>query len=161
VDDLSDVKNRKGKDRMEILVKYFENAEGQKQNEIKKLAKGDWIDLCSNETKELKKGEFALIHLGVGMKLPDGFEAHLAPRSSTFKKWHILQTNSVGVIDNSYSGDNDEWMMPVYATEDTKIERGDRICQFRIMERQSEVSLVTVEHLDETDRGGFGSSGTK
>ncbi len=142
-----------------ILIKYFTNENGEKQEPVEKIAKGDWTDLRANRTYELKKGEFALIRLGVAMKLPEGYEAHLAPRSSTFKKWHILQVNSVGVIDNSYSGDNDEWMMPVYATEDTVINRGDRIAQFRIIKKQPEVEFETVEKLDDISRGGFGSTG--
>lgn len=146
---------------MKIKIKYFENALGQKQDPVVIRANGDWVDLCANETYNIRKGELKLIRLGVGMILPDGYEAHLAPRSSTFKKWHILQANSVGVIDNSYSGDNDEWMMPVVAMEDTTVERGDRICQFRIMERQPQVEFEEVKHLNAEDRGGFGSSGTK
>lgn len=146
---------------MKIKIKYFENALGQKQDPVVIRANGDWVDLCANETYNIRKGEMKLIRLGVGMILPDGYEAHLAPRSYTFKKWHILQANSVGVIDNSYSGDNDEWMMPVVAMEDTTVERGDRICQFRIMERQPQVEFEEVEHLNAEDRGGFGSSGTK
>ena len=145
---------------VEISIKYFTNKDGEKQQPIEKIEKGDWIDLRSNEEISLRKGEFKLIHLGVGMKLPDGYEAHLAPRSSTFKKWHILQTNSFGVIDNSYSGDEDEWMLPVYATEDTTIYRGDRICQFRIIEKQPEIKFTEVESLDAVSRGGFGSTGT-
>lgn len=95
------------------------------------------------------------------MKLPDGYEAHIAPRSSTFKNFGIIQTNSVGVVDNSYSGDNDEWLMPVYALRDTVIKAGDRICQFRIVECQPEIVFETVEHLSVIDRGGVGSTGTK
>ena len=144
----------------QIKIKYFKNELNEEQQPVEIKPTGDWIDLRPNATYNLRKGDFALIKLGVGMKLPEGFEAHLAPRSSTFKKWHILQVNSVGVIDNSYSGDEDEWMMPVYATEDTLIERGDRICQFRIMQKQPEVEFVTVEKLDDVSRGGIGSTGT-
>ena len=107
----------------------------------------------------LKKGEFALIPLGVGMILPEGYEAHIVPRSSTFKNWKILQVNSTGIIDNSYSGDDDQWMMPVYATEDTEIKKGDRICQFRIMEKMPHIEIEEVEHLNIKSRGGFGSTG--
>ncbi len=142
-----------------IAIKYFENAMGIRQEPVQISEQGDWIDLRANETYALQKGTFALIRLGVGMRLPDGYEAHLAPRSSTFKKWGILQVNSVGVIDNSYSGEEDEWMMPVYATTDTVINRGDRICQFRIIRRQPEIIFKTVEHLDAESRGGFGSTG--
>lgn len=93
------------------------------------------------------------------MKLPDGYEAHIVPRSSTFKKWHIIQTNHMGIIDNSYSGNNDIWSMPVLATEDTIINLNDRICQFRIVEKMDEVCFEEVDHLDSENRGGFGSTG--
>ncbi len=121
--------------------------------------KSDWIDLRAAETVEMKAGDFKLISLGVSMKLPDGYEAHIVPRSSTFKNFGILQTNSMGVIDNLYSGTNDIWRFPALAMRDTIINKGDRICQFRIMKKQSEVDFVEVEELDETDRGGFGSTG--
>ena len=145
---------------MKIQIKYFKNCNGDVQEPVEKISKGDWIDLRSNENYTLKKGETALIRLGVGMKIPEGYEAHLVPRSSTFKKWHIIQTNSCGIIDNSYSGDNDEWMMPVLAMEDTVIVRGDRVCQFRIIENQPAIEFETVETLNDTDRGGFGSTGS-
>ena len=140
-----------------IHVKYFSD----KINKIEKIEQGDWIDLRAAETVTLAKGEFALVPLGVGMKLPANFEAHLAPRSSTFKKYKIIQTNGIGVIDNSYSGENDQWMMPVLAIEDTVIPENERICQFRIVERQPNVSIVEVDHLDNQSRGGFGSTGSK
>ena len=109
----------------------------------------------------MTKGQFALIPLGVGMVLPEGYEAHIAPRSSTFKNWKILQVNSVGVVDNSYSGDADQWMMPVFATEDTEIKKNDRICQFRIIEKMPEIEIEEVEHLNDKSRGGFGSTGQR
>ena len=140
-----------------IHVKYFSD----KINKIEKIEQGDWIDLRAAETITLAKGEFALVPLGVGMKLPANFEAHLAPRSSTFKKYKVIQTNGIGVIDNSYSGENDQWMMPVLAIEDTVIPENERICQFRIVERQPSVSIVKVDHLDDQSRGGFGSTGSK
>lgn len=123
--------------------------------------KSDWIDLRSAERVELKAGEFRLIRLGIAMELPKGYEAHVVPRSSTFKTWGLLQTNSMGVIDGSYCGDNDEWRMPVYATRDTVVEVGDRICQFRIMENQPKITFEAVEHLGGADRGGFGTTGSK
>jgi dUTP pyrophosphatase len=144
---------------MVIKVKYFENHEGLKVEPLQKIDKGDWIDLRANETISLRKGDFRLIPLGVGMKLPEGYEAHIVPRSSTFKNWGILQTNSTGIIDNSYSGNNDQWLMPVYATRDTVIQRNDRICQFRVVEKQPMIGFDTVDILDDVDRGGFGSSG--
>lgn len=139
-----------------IKIKYF-------SDDIEKLTyidgKSDWIDLRASEEVELKAGEFRLIPLGVAMQLPEGYEAHLVPRSSTFKTWGLIQTNSMGVIDCSYSGDNDMWRMPVYATRDTIIHVNDRIAQFRIMENQPKILFDEVEHLDSADRGGFGSTG--
>lgn len=128
---------------------------------LKLTATGDWIDLYCAQTMQLRAGEFALVPLGVSMQLPQGYEAHTAPRSSTFRRWGILQTNSIGVIDNSYCGTNDEWKLPVYATRDTVIEKGDRICQFRIVENQPPIVFEEVQTLSDTDRGGFGSTGRK
>ena len=142
---------------MEILIKYH-NPELEK---LRSLSVGDWIDLRAAERVELKAGEYRMISLGVSMKLPVGFEAHIAPRSSSFRKWGFLQVNSVGVVDNSYSGTNDIWMLPVYATRDAVIEMNDRICQFRIVERMPEVCFQEVEVLDAQDRGGFGSTGVR
>lgn len=123
--------------------------------------KSDWIDLRSAERVELKQGEFKLINLGISMKLPDGYEAHIAPRSSSFKRWGIIQTNGVGIVDNSYSSSEDVYMMPVYATRDTVIEVNDRICQFRIMKNQPTINFVEVKSLEGKTRGGFGSTGSK
>lgn len=144
---------------MVINVKYFENLKGEKVTPLNRIDKGDWIDLRANETITLHKGDFRLIPLGVGMKLPDGYEAHVAPRSSTFKNWGILLTNSVGIIDSSYSGDDDQWFASVYATRDATIMRNDRICQFRVMEKQPMIGFNTVEFLDDVSRGGCGSTG--
>ena len=126
---------------------------------LEKVANGDWIDLRAAEDVELKAGEYRLIPLGVSMKLPEGYEAHIVPRSSTFKHWGIIQTNHMGVIDNSYSGDNDIWMFPALATRDVLIEKNSRICQFRIEKKMEKIGFNTVDHLNETNRGGFGSSG--
>jgi dUTP pyrophosphatase len=120
--------------------------------------KSDWIDLRAAEDVQLKKGEFRLIHLGVAMKLPSGYEAHIVPRSSTFKNFGIIQTNHMGVIDESYCGANDWWYMPVYALRDTEIHVNDRICQFRLTAHQPEVTFEERE-LFGADRGGFGSTG--
>ena len=139
-----------------IRIKYF-------TDKIEKLdyidGKSDWIDLRASEEVELKAGDFKLIPLGVAMEIPQGYEGHLAPRSSTFKTWGIIQTNSVGVIDCSYCGDNDMWRMPVNATRDTVVHVNDRICQFRIMENQPKINFEQVECLMNGDRGGFGSTG--
>lgn len=139
-----------------IKIKYF-------TDKIDKLTyidgKSDWIDLRAAEDVELKKGEFKLIPLGVAMELPAGYEAHVVPRSSTFKNFGIIQTNHQGVIDGSYCGDNDQWFMPVYAVRDTQIHVNDRICQFRIMENQPKLVFDEVAHLYHDDRGGHGSTG--
>lgn len=141
---------------MNIEIKYH-------TDKIEKLRfiddKSDWIDLRASEDVVMNAGEFKLIPLGVSMRLPDGYEAHIAPRSSTFKNFGVIQTNSVGVVDNSYSGDNDIWMFPAYAVRDTVIHTNDRICQFRIMKKQPVVIFNEVDHLDEKSRGGFGSTG--
>lgn len=139
-----------------IRIKYF-------TDKIDKLTyidgKSDWIDLRAAEDIEMKKGEFKLIPLGVAMELPRGYEAHVVPRSSTFKNFGIIQTNHQGVIDCSYCGDNDQWFMPAYALRDTQIHVNDRICQFRIVENQPKITFDEVEHLEHEDRGGIGSTG--
>lgn len=140
-----------------IRIKYLSD----KIEKLEKITKGDWIDLRAAEDIELKAGEFKLIPLGVAMQLPAGYEAHIVPRSSTFKNFGIIQTNHQGVVDCSYCGDNDQWYMPAYALRDTKIACNDRICQFRIMENQPEISFEEVEMLGTPDRGGIGSTGTK
>ena len=141
---------------MQIQIRYF-------TDQIEPLryvdGKSDWIDLRAAETVELKAGQFRLIPLGVGMKLPAGYEALVAPRSSTFKNYGVLQANSLGIVDESYCGDNDQWRWPAYAVRDTVIHAGDRICQFRIIEHQPKLEFCPVEHLDGPDRGGFGSTG--
>lgn len=128
---------------------------------LEKIDKGDWIDLRASVGGSFKAGDFALIDLGVSMRLPEGYEAHIVPRSSTFKNWGIIQTNSIGVVDNSYSGTNDVWKMPCYFTCDTVIKPNDRICQFRIMKKMEPVSFTEVTELNSTDRGGFGSTGKR
>jgi dUTP pyrophosphatase len=126
---------------------------------LKKIEKGDWIDLRAAHDYELKKGEYKLIHLGVAMKLPDGYEAHIVPRSSTYSKYGIIQANHQGVIDNSYCGPGDWWYFPAIALEqDVSIKKGERICQFRIMEKQPDLKFVEGKMVDK-DRGGFGSTG--
>lgn len=144
---------------MKIQIKYF-------SDKIEKLdyiggEKSDWIDLRAAKDVELKAGEFKLIPLGIAMKLPKGYEAHVVPRSSTFKNFGIIQVNSMGVIDGTYCGDNDQWHFPAYALRDTKISINDRICQFRIMENQPNLEFEEVAKLDEKDRGGFGTTGVK
>lgn len=141
---------------MEVKIKYFSDIE-----KIKKFKYGDWIDLRSAEDIELKAGDFKIIKLGIGMKLPYGWEAHVAPRSSTYKNFGIICANSFGIIDNSYCGDEDEWGFPAIALHDTTIHKNDRICQFRVVEKQPSIDFVEVEHLDKVSRGGFGMSGVK
>ena len=123
--------------------------------------KSDWIDLRAAEDVSLKAGEFRLIPLGVAMELPEGYEAHVAPRSSTFRNFGIVMVNSVGVVDSSYRGDNDEWFVPVYALRDTEIHVNDRICQFRIMKNQPAIRFEECDHLEGENRGGFGSTGIR
>ena len=139
-----------------IKIKYF-------TDKIEKLAyiggKSDWVDLRSAENVTLKKGEFKLIPLGIAMELPKGYEAHVVPRSSTYKNFGVIQTNHMGVIDETYCGDNDQWFMPVIAMRDTEIHVNDRICQFRIMEHQPELIFEETEVLGHADRGGHGSTG--
>ena len=142
---------------MKIKIKYLDDS----IEKISAISKGDWIDLRAAETVSLKKGEFKLIPLGVAMQLPAGWEAHVLPRSSSFKNFGIIQANSMGVIDNSYCGDNDWWFYPAIALRDTVINKNDRICQFRIMENQPQIEFETVDVLEGEDRGGFGSTGVK
>ena len=139
-----------------IKIKYL-------SDQIERLryidGKSDWIDLRAAERVELKKGEFKLIPLGVAMQLPQGFEAHIVPRSSTFKNFGIIQTNHCGIVDESYCGNNDQWFMPAFALRDTVIEVNDRICQFRIFAHQPTLTFAETDDLGNEDRGGLGSTG--
>ena len=139
-----------------IEIKYF-------SDEIEKLryidGKSDWIDLRASEDVVLKKGEFKLIPLGIAMKLPEGYEAHVVPRSSTFKNFGVIMTNSVGIIDNLYCGDGEQWYFSALAIRDTEIHKNDRICQFRIMKNQPKIEFDEVNYLEASNRGGFGSTG--
>ena len=128
---------------------------------IEKIKIGDWIDLRAAKTVVLEKGRFYKIPLGVSMQLPDDYEAHIVPRSSTFVNWGVIQTNGMGIIDNSYSGDDDIWMFPAFATKNAVIVKNDRICQFRIMKKMPPVEIETVDTLNGNNRGGFGSTGVK
>ena len=139
---------------MKIKVKYHTDILPLEMNE-----KGDWVDLRAAQDMKLWEGCSYRIPLGISVELPERYEAHIAPRSSTFKNWGIIQTNSVGIIDNSYCGDNDIWMMPVYATRFAEIKKNDRICQFRIVEKQPHLEFEAVAHLGNEDRGGFGITG--
>lgn len=154
---------------MKIRIKYFEEA-----TRLKKIAKGNWIDVYANKDMFVKEGERAMIPLGFALELPEGWEGHLAPRSSTFKTWGIIQTNSVGVVDDTYIGDNDQWHMAVFCLQGkdtniadgveekgTWIKKGDKVAQFRIMEVMPEIQLEEVVSFGNDDRGGFGSTGTK
>ena len=153
---------------MNIKIKYFND----ELTRVEKIAKGNWIDLRAAQDVTLKAGEFKLIPLGIAMELPLGYEAHVVPRSSTFKNYGIIQTNHQGVIDGystddegnpipgtGYCGNDDQWFMPVYALRDTEIHLNDRICQFRIMEQQPEISFEEVSELTGVNRGGHGSTG--
>ena len=150
---------------MKIKIKYFDNAK-----ELNMIEKGNWCDLYANKDMFIPEGEKMMIPLGVAMQLPEGYEAHVVPRSSTFKTWGIIQTNHVGIIDNSYCGDNDQWFYPAYCLEPknfidnqygTLIRKGDKIAQFRIIEVQPKLEFEKVELLGNKDRGGFGSTGSK
>lgn len=154
------------------------------------IEKGDWIDLRTNESVIFKAPQagvqrqqnnekvrdvsfdYKLIPLGIAMQLPKGFEAVVAPRSSTFKKLGILQANSLGIIDNSYNGNDDYWQFPAIALRATTIDEGTRICQFRIQLSQkatfwqklrwlfsSKIEIVQVDSLSAANRSGFGSTG--
>ena len=141
-----------------IIIKYF-------TDKIDRLTyidgKSDWIDLRAAEDVTLKAGEFKLIPLGVAMKLPKGYEAHIVPRSSTYKNFGVIQTNHCGIVDETYCGDGDQWYFPAYALRNTQIKTNDRICQFRIMEHQPKVFFEEVEKLLDADRGGIGSTGIR
>lgn len=153
---------------------------------LKKIDKGDWIDLCAVEDVLINEGAFKLISLGISMKLPEGYEAHIVPRSSTFKNWGIIQTNHMGVVDQAYCGENDVWKFPAYCLKGSndgitygvdkqgkldktcplygvkpfsEIKKGDRICQFRIMKKQPEIEFIEVDYMEDESRGGFGSTG--
>ena len=150
---------------MKIKIKYFDNAK-----ELNMIEKGNWCDLYANKDMFIPEGEKMMIPLGIAMQLPEGYEAHVVPRSSTFKTWGIIQTNHIGIIDNSYCGDNDQWFYPAYCLEPknfidnqygTLIRKGDKIAQFRIIEVQPKLEFEKVELLGNKDRGGFGSTGSK
>ena len=140
----------------EIKIQYL-------NDEIKRLeyidGKSDWIDLRAAERVALTSGEFRLINLGVAMQLPQGYEAHIVPRSSTFKNFGIIQANSMGIVDESYCGPDDWFYFPAIALRDTVIEVNDRICQFRIEKHQPTITFHEVEQLDNVNRGGIGSTG--
>ena len=139
---------------MEIKVKYLRDIKP-----IKQIKQGDWIDLVAAKAFALRKGDFVNIPLGVAMELPSGYEALVAPRSSTARHLGIMMSSSIGIIDESYKGDNDEWHFPCYALRETYIRKNERICQFRIIEHQPQIKLVEVDHLGNEDRGGLGSTG--
>lgn len=148
---------RNKKRKLTIHVKYFD---GDMQ-ELEKITKGDWIDLRSAVTLKYKAGDSIVLPLGIAMSLPYGYEAHTAPRGSTFKNYGVIQTNSVGVVDESYKGNDDEWFLPLFAMRDGMIEKGDRIAQFRIMKKMEEIEFKKVDMLKSPNRGGHGSTGTK
>jgi dUTP pyrophosphatase len=140
---------------MNLKIKYI----SKDIEKIKRIENGNWIDLRSSISIDLKQGQYFLIPLGIAIQLPLNYEALLVPRSSTFKNYGIIQSNSIGVVDESYCGDNDEWKMSVYCTKDTHININDRICQFRIFKRQPQFDIIEVDMLNNNNRGGFGSTG--
>ena len=154
---------------LNIRIKYFEGA-----TKLEKIAKGNWIDVYAAKDTFVQKDERAMVPLGFAMELPIGWEGHLAPRSSSFKSWGIIQTNSVGIVDDTYIGDNDQWHMPVYCLQSkcrdmvegklkvgTWIRKGDKIGQFRVMEVMPDIEFEEVTEFGNADRGGFGTTGTK
>ena len=140
----------------QIKIKYFTDID-----KLEKIAVGDLIDLRAAEDVEMKVFEYKLIPLGVAMKLPTGYKANVYPRSSTYKNYGIILANSVGQIDESYCGDSDQWYFPAIALRDTVIHKNDRICQFEIVKKMPEIEFIKVEKLEDKDRGGIGSTGTK
>lgn len=139
---------------LEVKIKYLRDI-----YEIKIIKKGNWIDLRAGENIALKKHEYCEIPLGIAMQIPEGYEAYIIPRSSSYKKYFIIQTNSKGLIDTTYCGDDDEWKLPVYAMEDTIINKNERICQFRIAKTMPKISLNKVDVLGNKNRDGIGSTG--
>lgn len=139
---------------LDIKIKYVTDIKPIEVSE-----NGDWIDLRAGKTIELEPFEFAYIPLGVCMEIPKGYTAIIAPRSSTYKKWGIIQVNSIGIIDESYNGDNDQWCLPVVALRTTKIYKNDRICQFRLFKKTETIDFTRVQELGNKDRGGLGSTG--
>lgn len=163
--EIIDLINRMVQKDMEIKIHMHSDIEPPKM-----IDGGDWIDLRAAEDVFVPQGEYRLISLGVSIQLPDGYEAHVAPRSSTFKNYGIIQTNSIGIIDNAYCGDNDIWHFPAFCLigkdvvdgmAGTMIHKNDRICQFRIVKKQSQISFLQVDRLGNADRGGIGSTGRR
>lgn len=139
---------------MDIKIKYFYGAHKLELN-----PNGDWIDLYTNEDVWLEEGDYFYVSLGVAMELPEGYEAIIAPRSSTFKNWGLLQANSIGVVDNSFNGPDDEWKLPVYSTREVHIPKDTRLCQFRIIKNQPKLNFIESDLLKNDNRSGFGSTG--
>ena len=123
--------------------------------------KSDFIDLRSAEEVHMSKGDFKIINLGISLKLPEGYEMVIIPRSSTFKKYGVIMANSQGLIDESYCSDLDVIGFPALAMKETVIHKYDRICQFRIQKQQPAFDIRYVDHLGNEDRGGFGSTGSR
>jgi dUTP pyrophosphatase len=142
---------------IKIKIKYFSRGIPK----LQKISVGDWIDLYAADYASLAPGQYALIPLGVGMILPDGYEAHVVPRSSTCANFGIIMTNGTGIIDNSYSGDNDQWHFPAVAVKHTVIKPGDKIAQFRIVKNQPPIEFEEVRTLNPVSRGGIGSTGAR
>ena len=148
--------------KLQLKVKYFD----KNIKRLEKISQGDWIDLRAASDVIMHPGDFKLIPLGIAVELPEGYEAHIVPRSSTFKNFGIIQTNSMGIIDHSYCGNNDQWFMPAYCLENrhkdkTLIKKNDRVCQFRIVKSQPTLKIKEVDYLDNENRGGHGTTGVK
>jgi dUTP pyrophosphatase len=152
---------------MDIKVKYHYDDSPR----LQMTDKGDWVDLYTAEDVIITNPvEFQLVNLGVSIELPEGYEANIVPRSSTYKNWNVLQSNHFGVVDESYKGDGDVWKFPLLfvltnqsiideMNDQLVIPKHTRLCQFRINKKQPKLNFIEVEHLGNEDREGFGSSG--
>lgn len=139
-----------------IPIKYKGDSTGMK---LRKLPQGDCIDLYTHNSVSYKKGDTVVVDFGVAMVLPNGYEAHIYPRSSTFEKYGLLLTNSVGIIDNAYHGDEDWWCGKFYATRDGEVLQGDRVAQFRLVKSMQPVMFDEQHQLGLDSRGGYGTTG--
>lgn len=143
-------------ERIEAYIKYHDS----ELLPVEAQHKTEWFDARCAEDVTMNKGEYRLLSLGVTIKIPDGWEIIIAPRSSTYKQFGVILANSIGVIDNAYGNDEaDILRFPAIAMRDTHIRKNDRICQFRFQRVQPKVSLLEVNHIRGVARGGVGSTG--
>lgn len=142
---------------MQIKIKYHDT----ELERCKVIEQGNWIDLRAAETVYMKKGEFKIINLGISIKIRSDYEAYIVPRSSTYKRYGVIQANGIGIIDSSYCGNNDILGFPCIALRDTVIKKNDRICQMRVQKAMGNVQLYETEIMTDENRGGFGSTGVR